>query len=62
VIDLLLRRDTMVLLAIAGAASVVIGSAVGRRSKRTGYAAVCLGYGLTAASVALFIAAGFLGR
>ena len=64
--DPLLRREAMVGLAVPGAAVASVGSLTMRKGSRdhprTASPVPRIGYGLTGASIAFFIAAGFSGR
>lgn len=65
-LDLVLQRPVVIALAIAGAAVATVGSVLLRQGSRvdpkTARLVLRVGYGITWASIAIFIIAGFLGK
>jgi hypothetical protein len=65
-LDLVLQRPVVIALAIAGAAVATVGSVLLRQGSRvdpkTARLILRVGYGITWISIAIFIAAGFLGK
>lgn len=65
-LDLAIQRPVVITLAIVGAAVATLGSVLLRKGSRldpkTARLILRLGYGISGASIAIFIAAGFLGK
>jgi len=65
-LDLVIQRPVVITLAIVGAAVATLGSVLLRKSSRvdpkTARLILRLGYGISGASIAIFIVAGFLGK
>lgn len=65
-LDLVIQRPVVIALAIAGAAVATLGSVLLRQGSRvnpkTARLILRLGYGISGISIAIFIAAGFLGK
>jgi hypothetical protein len=65
-LDLILQRPVVIALAIFGAGVATVGSILMRKGSRidprTARLILRIGYGISWASVGIFIAAGFLGK
>jgi hypothetical protein len=65
-LDFVIQRPVVIALAIAGAAVATVGSVLLRKGSRvdpkTARLILRVGYGITWVSIAIFIAAGFLGK